>query len=72
MREGKIGKGTRFVPFTPTTKPGPRLVVRITLHIHSVIRFARLSHNTVVNKYRIFSKPFGSLFFSCSQKLYLL
>ena len=29
--KGKIGKGTRFVPFTPTTKPGPRLVMRITL-----------------------------------------
>ena len=51
--KGKIGKGTRFVPFTPTTKPGPRLVMRITLHIHSVIRFARLSHNTVVNKYHL-------------------
>ena len=68
--EKKKKKEHPFRAFSPTTEPDPRLVIVIILQIHSVIRFARLSHNTVVNKYRIFSKPKFISF--CSQQLYLL
>ena len=57
MREKGKKKGHPFRAFSAATEPGPRLVIVIILHIHPVIRFARLSHNKVVNKYRIFSKP---------------
>lgn len=60
-----------FRAFSPTTEPDPRLVIVIILQIHSVIRFARLSHNTVVNKYRTFSKP-KFIFFVVNNCIYFI
>lgn len=72
MREkGEKKNEHPFRAFSPTMEPDPRLVIVIILHIHFVIRFARLSHNTVVNKYRIFSKR-KFIFFVVNNCIYFI